>query len=194
MRLQFTDILGTIKNVEIPDRQFEDALDGKIMDVWRGKQGLSRNPGHVPELMERVRARCRVKHYSLRTEQAYVAWIWRFMRANGGRHPRDLGGPEVEAFLTRLATDGKVAPSTQNQALAGLLFFYREVLGVDLPCDGVGVRWSAGLSPASKVRRSLSICCAAWLSRATTSSGPSCACDAWPMWYARAEADAGARQ
>src|SRR6476619_172952 len=60
--------------------------DEGVMDVWRGKQGLSRNPGHVPELMERVRARCRVKHYSLRTEQAYMAWIWRFMRANGGRH------------------------------------------------------------------------------------------------------------
>ena len=103
------------------------------MDIWKGKQGLSRNPEHVPDLVERVRARCRVKHYSLRTEQAYVAWIWRFMRANGGRHPRDLGGMEVEAFLTRLATEGKVAPSTQNQALAGLLFFYREVLGVDLP-------------------------------------------------------------
>ena len=103
------------------------------MDVCKGKQGRSWNPGRMPDLMERVRERCRVKHYSLRTEQAYLAWIWRFIRASGGRHPRDLGGVEVEGFLTRLATDGNVAPSTQNQALAALLFLYREVLGVDLP-------------------------------------------------------------
>lgn len=103
------------------------------MDVCKGRQGLSRNPERMPEWMERIRARCRVKHYSLRTEQAYLAWAWRFIRANDGHHPRTLGGKEVEAFLTRLATDGKVAPSTQNQALAALLFLYREVLGVNLP-------------------------------------------------------------
>jgi integron integrase len=84
-------------------------------------------------LLEKVRQRCRVRHYSLRTEQAYVAWAWRFIRANGGRHPRGLGKPEVEAFLTRLAIEGRVAASTQNQALAALLFLYREVLDVDLP-------------------------------------------------------------
>jgi integron integrase len=108
-------------------------MDEGVMDVWKGKQGMSRNPAHTPDLMERARERCRVRHYSLRTEQAYLAWIWRFIRASGGRHPRDLGGVEVEGFLTRLATDGKVAPSTQNQALAAVLFLYREVLGVDLP-------------------------------------------------------------
>ena len=122
-----------VMRLQNPDAGFLSLMDEGVMDVWKGKQGLSRNPGQVPDLMERVRARCRVKHYSLRTEQAYVAWIWRFIRANAGRHPRDLGGLEVEAFLTRLATEGKVAPSTQNQALAGLLFVYREVLGVDLP-------------------------------------------------------------
>lgn len=103
------------------------------MDVWKGKQGFSQNPSRTPDLIQRARERCRVRHYSLRTEQAYVAWIWRFIRASGGRHPRVLGGVEVEGFLTRLATDGKVAPSTQNQALAALLFLYREVLGIDLP-------------------------------------------------------------
>ena len=72
-------------------------------------------------------------HYSHRTEQAYVAWVWRFIRANDGRHPKSLGGPEVECFLTRLATDGQVAAATQNQALAALLFLYREVLGGELP-------------------------------------------------------------
>ena len=103
------------------------------MGVWNGKKGVTQNPSATPGLLERVRERCRVKHYSRRTEQAYVAWVWRFVRANGGRHPRDLGGPQVEAFLTRLATEGQVAASTQNQALAALLFLYREVLGGELP-------------------------------------------------------------
>ena len=84
-------------------------------------------------LLDQVRQRVRVKHYSRRTEQAYVAWIRRFILAFGKRHPRELGGREVEAFLTRLAIDGKVAAGTQNQALAALLFLYREVLKVDLP-------------------------------------------------------------
>ena len=103
------------------------------MDVWIGKKGVTQNPGLSPELLERVRARCRVRHYSLRTEQAYVAWIWRFIRVHGGRHPRDLEGRDVEHFLTLLATRGKVAAATQNQALAALLFLYREVLDVKLP-------------------------------------------------------------
>lgn len=75
----------------------------------------------------------RTRRYSLRTEAAYVGWIRRFIQAHRGRHPRDLGGPEVEAFLTRLAVQGNVAASTQNQALSALLFLYREVLKLDLP-------------------------------------------------------------
>lgn len=113
---------------------------GMSMGVWEGRQGVSQNPQVPPELLDRVRGRCRVRHYSKRTEQAYVAWIWRFIRANGGRHPKGLGGEEVEAFLTRLATEGKVAASTQNQALAALLFLYKEVLGQDLPWMGAVVR------------------------------------------------------
>lgn len=101
--------------------------------VLQGKKGVSCNPVLTPGLLEKIRERCRVRHYSLRTEQAYVAWAWRFIRANGGRHPRELGKQQVEAFLTRLATEGRVAPSTQNQALAALLFLYREVLEVELP-------------------------------------------------------------
>lgn len=84
-------------------------------------------------LLDRVRRKLRVRHYSLRTEQAYVAWIRRFVLANGTRHPEDMGGPEVEAFLSALATEGNVAAGTQNQALAALLFLYREVLEVELP-------------------------------------------------------------
>jgi integrase len=75
----------------------------------------------------------RVKHYSLRTEHAYLGWIKRFILANGKRHPKDLGGAEVEQFLTSLAVERNVAAGTQNQALAALLFLYRDVLELDLP-------------------------------------------------------------
>ena len=103
------------------------------LSIWVSKQGVTHQPVQSPGLLEAIRQRCRVKHYSLRTEQAYVAWVWRFSRANDGRHPRAMGKAEVEVFLTRLATVGKVAASTQNQALAALLFLYREVLALDLP-------------------------------------------------------------
>ena len=80
-----------------------------------------------------VRERIRYKHYSLRTEQAYVQWVKVFVKWSGLRHPRDMGGPEIEAFLTMLATERRVAASTHNQALSALLFLCREVLTVDLP-------------------------------------------------------------
>lgn len=86
-----------------------------------------------PRLLDDVRRRLRAKHYSVRTERAYLGWIRRFILANGKRHPRQMGAKEVEAYLTVLATRGKVAASTQNQALSALLFLYREVLQVDLP-------------------------------------------------------------
>lgn len=88
---------------------------------------------HKVRLMDEVRAKIRARHYSLRTEQAYLWWIRQFILANGRRHPRTLGGPEVEAFLTGLAVERRVAASTQNQALSALLFLYREVLGIQLP-------------------------------------------------------------
>ena len=84
-------------------------------------------------LLEQVVERCRVKHYSVRTERAYVYWIRRFIVENGKRHPRDMGAAEVEAFLSRLATRDDVAASTQNQALSALLFLYRQVLDIELP-------------------------------------------------------------
>jgi integrase len=86
----------------------------------------------APRFMDRVRERLRVKHYSLRTEQAYVGWIRRFILANGKRHPQGMGAEEVERFLTSLAVQRDVAASTQNQALAALLFLYREVLNLEL--------------------------------------------------------------
>lgn len=84
-------------------------------------------------MLDQVRGRLRLRHYSLRTEQAYVGWIRRFILANGKRHPAQMGQAEVEAFLTELAMRGQVSAGTQNQALAALLFLYREVLGAELP-------------------------------------------------------------
>jgi len=101
----------------------------------RESEGISAAPA-VPRparLMDEVRRCLRLKHYSLRTEQAYTGWIRRFILANGKRHPREMGGPEVERFLSSLAVQGRVAASTQNQALSALLFLYRQVLAVDLP-------------------------------------------------------------
>jgi integron integrase len=89
--------------------------------------------GNPPKLLDQVRDRIRVKHYSIRTETQYVHWIKRFILFHGKKHPRDMGAPEVEAFLTHLAVEGNVAAATQNQALSALLFLYREVLGIDLP-------------------------------------------------------------
>lgn len=84
-------------------------------------------------LLDRVRERIRLKHYSLRTEQAYCDWIRRYVVFHGKRHPSGLGAAEVEAFLTALAVQGRVAASTQNQAKSALLFLYKEVLGIELP-------------------------------------------------------------
>ncbi|MET0289387.1 MAG: integron integrase [Pseudoxanthomonas sp.] len=97
-------------------------------------------------LLEEMRRRLRLRHYSLRTEQAYVAWVQRFIQANGRRHPRAMGALEVERFLSALANEGQVAAGTQNQALAALLFLYRDVLGIDLP-------WMQGLVRAKRPLR-----------------------------------------
>jgi len=82
-----------------------------------------------PRLLDRVRFAVRRRHYSRRTEEAYVLWIRRFILFYGKRHPDKLGEAEVSRFLTSLAVQGRVAASTQNQALSALLFLYKEVLG-----------------------------------------------------------------
>jgi integron integrase len=81
------------------------------------------------ELLDQVSRALRLRHYSRRTEEAYVGWVRRFVRFHGLRHPADLGSAEVSQFLSSLATDRGVSASTQNQALAALLFLYGEVLG-----------------------------------------------------------------
>lgn len=90
------------------------------------------DPG-TPRLLDRIRAAIRTRHYSRRTERAYVGWARRFVRFHGLKHPDELGGPEVTAFLSHLAIDGRVSASTQNQALSALLFLYKHVLEKDLP-------------------------------------------------------------
>ena len=99
-----------------------------------------------PRLLAQVQGRIRRLGMSKRTEHAYLGWIKRYVRANQLRHPATLGAPEVEAFLTNLATRDQVAPATQNQALSALLFLYREVLSIELP-------WMDNVRRAKQTRR-----------------------------------------
>jgi integrase len=87
----------------------------------------------APKLLDLMRDKIRVKHYSIRTENQYLQWAKRYILFHKKRHPKDMGGSEVEAFLSHLAMVGHVSASTQNQALAALLFLYREVLEQELP-------------------------------------------------------------
>lgn len=93
--------------------------------------------GRPAGLIQRYREELEVRHYARRTVKTYEQWLRRFLRFHGLRHPRTMGSAEVNAFLTHLAVGLKVSPSTQNQALAALLFLYRELLAMDLDLDGV---------------------------------------------------------
>jgi integron integrase len=84
------------------------------------------------KLLDRARDLIRVKHYSIRTEQTYLHWMTEFILFHNKRHPAEMGAAEVEAYLTHLAVERKVAPSTQNVAMQSILFLYRELLGVEL--------------------------------------------------------------
>jgi len=91
------------------------------------------SPPAPPRLLDRMRQAIRVRHFAIRTEQTYVDWARRYILFHGKRHPQTMGAAQVEAFLTHLAVERGVAPATQSQAKAALLFLYREVLGVQLP-------------------------------------------------------------
>ena len=86
----------------------------------------------APKLLDRVRQTLRVRHYSTRTEESYVAWIRRYILFHGKRHPAQMGAPEVTQFLSSLAVDRQVSASTQNQALSAILFLYRDVLDTEV--------------------------------------------------------------
>jgi integron integrase len=103
------------------------------------RKTLSGPPLQSPRLLGQLRERLRYLHYSLRTEESYVYWTRFFIRFHGLRHPREMGKPELEAFLSMLATERKVSVSTHRQALSALLFLYKEVLGQQLPwLDEIG--------------------------------------------------------
>lgn len=87
----------------------------------------------MPKLLEDVRNLLRTRHYSYRTEETYLNWIRQYIIFHNKRHPAEMGAPEVTKFLTHLAVNRHVAASTQNQALAALLFLYKNVLKQDLP-------------------------------------------------------------
>ena len=88
---------------------------------------MDQPPSSSP-FLEEVRRAIRVRHYSIRTEEAYVGWIKRFILFHGKRHPRDMGEAEVAGFLSHLAVEGRVAAATQNQALNALVFLYKALL------------------------------------------------------------------
>lgn len=86
-----------------------------------------------PRLLERLRIHLRTQHYSLRTEEAYLNWVRRFILYHNKRHPQEMGSVEVGAFLSHLAVERQVSASTQNQAKSAILYLYKRVLGIDLP-------------------------------------------------------------
>jgi integron integrase len=103
-------------------------------------------PPNKPKLLEQVRDVIRRKHFSIRTEQSYVDWIRRFILFHNKRHPRDMAEAEITQFLTHLARDGRVAASTQNQALSALLFPYKQVLKQE-------IGWLEGVERAKRPAR-----------------------------------------
>ena len=107
------------------------------MPLMHMKKDLSEQPPpRKPKLLDEVRERLRAQYDALRTEEAYLGWIRRFILFHGKRHPREMGGREVARFLSSLATRDEVSPSTQNQAFSALLFLYRQVL--QIPLDDLG--------------------------------------------------------
>ncbi len=104
-----------------------------ISSTGRSSSPPGRPPLQSGRLLDQMRERIRYLHYSLRTEQTYVYWARWFIRFHGLRHPKDMGRPEVERFLTMLANERQVSPSTHRQALNAILFLYRDVLCLDLP-------------------------------------------------------------
>jgi len=120
----------------MPDNLLKPILKSRV-DVLTGDSVLPQPP--PKKLLDRVRDAVRVKHYSYQTEKTYAQWIRRYILFHDKRHPSEMGGAEVNAFLTHLAVEQNVAASTQNQALSAILFLYREVLQqpLELSLDAV---------------------------------------------------------
>lgn len=107
----------------------------------------------MSKLLDRVREEIRVRHYSIRTEEAYLRWIRHFILYHGKRHPLEMGRPEVADFLTHLAVERNVAASTQNQALSALQFLYNHVLDRPLEQGGEVVMFRKGVRNQFKMYR-----------------------------------------
>jgi len=144
----FADAVGSFlthlsRSEKDPLRSMEQAHEA-LTFLYNTVLKLPREPFSIPQpprLLDRVRHAIRVLHYSPRTEECYVSWSERFIRFHGMRHPKDMGGAEIEMFLTDLAVTGHVSASTQNQALSALLFLYQDVMGIALPrLDAVRAR------------------------------------------------------
>jgi len=114
-----------------------------LMEQRPDSSALSPEPAKGRRLRELLHEAIRSRNYSRRTEKSYWFWIRYFIVFHGKRHPREMGGPEVQAFLSWLATERNVAVATQNQALAALLFLYQKVLGMKLP-------WLDGMTRAKR--------------------------------------------
>ena len=131
-------------------RVTSEALNHRLLERLRqqgvgpgGSNGPSANAGqgqagasHRPRLLDQLREQVRYRHYSIRTEEAYVHWVRAYIHFHDRRHPAELSRPEVEAFLTWLAAERQVSASTHRQALSALLFLYQQVLGLKLPWMG----------------------------------------------------------
>lgn len=118
-----------------------------------------------PRLLDQLRTALRYRHLSLSTEKNYVHWVRAFVKFHGLRHPREMGAPEVEAFLAHLADARQVSPSTHKQALSALLFLYREVLKLDLP-------WMGEIGRPRAVRRLPVVLTAAEVQRTLAAMAP----------------------
>src|SRR5512139_4045556 len=115
----------------MPTHDRNDSHNAPVIQLVQPRIGQPAwNPDRL-RLLDQVRDLLRARHYSPRTEKAYVGWILRFIHFHGKRHPDTMAEPEIGAYLSSLA-EAKVSASTQNQALAALLFLYQQVLGREL--------------------------------------------------------------
>jgi integrase len=119
VRPRFIPVRSSLGNTHAPSLAYSPHREGKTAAIPAAPK---------PKLLDQVRAAIRLRHYSLRTEEAYVQWIKRFIFFHGKRHPLEMGEQEVTHFLSALAVERRVSASTQNQALCALLFLYRHVL------------------------------------------------------------------
>ena len=125
-----------------------DGSNPSSVQTTSGQNSVSQNK---PRLMDLVRGAIRVRHYSRRTEAAYLGWIRRFILFHGKQHPAEMGAEEITRFLSSLATERHVSASTQNQALSAILFLYRYVLNQEVP-------WLDDLVRAKRPRRLPVVC------------------------------------